>query len=364
MTIHQTFPADYDRQLADKVAALRADFAEFDLPDIAVYPSPPEHYRLRAEFKIWHEGDTAHYAMFEPGEYKKPFVIESFPVGSALMNALMQPLLARINNSQLLRKKLFRVEFLTTLSADCLITLIYHKPLNDEWEAEARELQAALEVPILGRSRKQKRVLERDYVLETMTVDGREYRYQQIEGSFTQPNGAVCTEMLNWATAQSKHFGGDLVELYCGNGNFTLPLSRNFERVVATELAKSSVHSARYNMALNGIENIKLVRMSSEEFSQAMDKEREFRRLQQAEVDLEDYRFSTIFVDPPRAGMDPHTTSVTQRFEHIIYVSCNPQTLRENLRQMTETHRIEAFAVFDQFPYTHHLECGVILAKR
>jgi tRNA (uracil-5-)-methyltransferase len=355
-------PEHYDQQLAEKLTRLRQDFSEFDLPDIEVYRSPVSHYRMRAEFKIWHSGARADYAMYKPGEYKKPYVISSFPVGSELINRLMPELLHAINGDQLLRKKLFQVEFLTTLSGEALITLIYHKTLGEDWRARARQLRATLGADIIGRSRRQKCVVERDFVIEELNVGGKTYRYQQVEASFTQPNAAICTEMLNWAVKKSRGFGGDLLELYCGNGNFTLPLARNFRRVLATELAKSSVNSAHYNIDLNGIDNIALARMSSEEFSQALDKVRKFNRLK--DIDLDSYNFSTIFVDPPRAGMDPHTTSIAQRFGHIVYISCNPDTLRDNLRQITKTHRIEAFAAFDQFPYTHHLECGVILKRR
>src|SRR5690606_13175902 len=143
---------------------------------------------------------------------------------------------------------------------------------DDNWLHNAQGLIDKLGVHLIGRSRKQKRVLGQDFVTERLTVSQRSYDYQQIESSFTQPNAEVCQKMLQWAVDKTANNGGDLLELYCGNGNFTLPLARNFNRVLATELAKSSVNSARYNMALNQVENIDIVRMSSEEFSEALDK--------------------------------------------------------------------------------------------
>ncbi|WP_347332850.1 tRNA (uridine(54)-C5)-methyltransferase TrmA [Marinimicrobium locisalis] len=362
MAIHQVFPEQYERQLAQKVDQLKESFARFKLPEIEVFSSPDKHYRMRAEFKMWQEDGRANYAMYQPGEYKKPFIIDEFPVASQRINELMPPLLEAINEDPVLRLKLFQTEFLTTLSGEALVTLLYHKPLNDEWEAAARSLQEALNIRLIGRSRKQKVVLDRDYVIEQLQVGGREFQYQQVETGFTQPNARICEKMLSWAVGHTQNFGGDLLELYCGNGNFTLPLSQNFRHVLATELAKSSLASAEFNRELNGVDNLTLVRMSSEDFAQALDKVRPFRRLRN--VDLDSYEFSTIFVDPPRAGLDPHTTRITQRFDHIVYVSCNPDTLKHNLDTMTQTHRIEHFAVFDQFPYTHHLECGVILTRR
>ena len=53
-----------------------------------------------------------------------------------------------------------------------------------------------------------------------------------------------------------------------------------------------------------------------------------------------------------------------ERFDTILYVSCNPETLRANLDSLTETHEIVRTAIFDQFPWTDHLESGVLLKRR
>ena len=354
--------AAYQDQLSRKLEKIQQDFSGFSLPEISVFSSPEKHYRMRAEFRVWHQQDRTEYVMFTQDEFKRPYPIHEFPVGSVLMNQLMSSVLEAINGDDLLRRKLYQVEFLTTQSGEALVTLIYHKPLDEAWIATARSLKQKLGIDIVGRSRKQRLLIERDHVIERMTVAGREYTYQQVEASFTQPNATVCEAMLSWAVENSKGWSGDLLELYCGNGNFTLPLSQNFGKVLATEVSKTSVESAQFNISANQIDNIQIARMSSEEFSQAMDGVREFNRLRH--VKLADYNFTSIFVDPPRAGLDPHTTSITQRFDNILYISCNPDTLRENLKTITQTHSIKAFAIFDQFPYTHHVECGVVLQKK
>jgi len=214
---------------------------------------------------------------------------------------------------------------------------------------------------LVGRSRKQKIVIGRDYVEETLDVHGQLYHCRQYEQSFTQPNAAVNTRMIAWACAQAGDLSGDLLELYCGNGNFTLPLSRHFDQVIATELAKSSVRCARENLQANAIDNVQIIRLAAQEVTEAMTGVREFRRLEELEKPLSAYQLNTIFVDPPRAGLDEHTVKMAASFPAILYISCNPQTLANNLEVLTETHRIEAFAMFDQFPYTDHMECGVLL---
>ena len=354
-------PANYHDQLLQKQQRIRALFAGDDLPEIEVFTSPPLHFRMRAEFRIWHEGDESFYAMNPPGE-KKPQPIDGFPIGSEAMVAAMPPLLEAINGDQVLRRKLYAVEFLTTLSGEVLVTLIYHRPLDGNWERAARLLADRLGIGLIGRSRKQKVVLDRDFVTEQLTVDGKTCRYQQVETGFTQPNARVNEKMLAWAKAASGDIGGDLLELYCGNGNFTVVLSGNFRKVLATELSKVSVRSAEYNFALNGVTNVAIARMSSEEFTDALNGVRAFNRLRH--VDLGAYDFSTLFVDPPRAGLDPATLALAARFDNILYISCNPETLKANIDTLSTSHGIERFAIFDQFPYTDHIECGALLRTR
>jgi len=362
MSITAVYPERYDAQLEEKRARMTELFSALAPPEIEVFSSEPQHYRMRAEFKIWQQDSVAHYAMFEPGAPRTPIFIEQFPIGSLRINELMMPLLNTVNASDLLRQKLFQIEFLTTLAGEALVTMIYHKALEDDWQLEAEALEKQLKCKIIGRSKKQKLVLSEDFVTETLSLRGQCFSYQQVETGFTQPNAKVCEKMLNWALDCSDSIQGDLLELYCGNGNFTIPLATQFDKVLATEISSTSVKSAKVNIAANQCKNIEIARMSSEEFSQAMDKVRPFRRLK--DIDLDSYNFSTIFVDPPRSGLDEHTTQISKGFDHILYISCNPDTLRENLVSICESHKIERFALFDQFPYTHHIECGVLLTRR
>ncbi len=355
-------PARYEDQLAAKLARYRAEFAAFDLPAPAVFRSAPLHYRLRAEFRIWHHDGRIDYAMFDSAEPKQPILLDTFAAAAEPIARRMPLLRERLQASEPLRRKIFQVEFLATLAGECIVSLVYHRPLDTAWEAAARALAAELQIQLIGRSRRQKIVLERDWVQEVLEVDGERLSYQQFEGSFTQPNGGVNRQMLSWARAQARDLGGDLLELYCGNGNFTVALAPLFERVLATELSKSSVRAAHANLAANGITNVAMVRMASEELSDALAGGREYRRM--AGIDLAGYRFSTLFVDPPRAGLDEGTIALAKGFDNLLYISCNPDTLRANVAALAASHRIAAAAAFDQFPYTHHLECGLLLQRR
>lgn len=381
MFFRQVSSVNYQQQLDEKIQRIHTQFAEFRLPEIAVFASPEQHFRMRAEFRIWHTDDDLFYAMFERNEAqsddistaedehkkkktKKVIKIEDFPIADQSINQLMPKLLDAIKTDEILSKRLFEIDFLSSLSGEMLVSMIYHRKLDDLWQQAAQQLEQRFNIKIIGRSRGQKIVLSEDFVVEKMRVKDQNFEYKQIENGFTQPNAIVCQKMLTWACDAAQHTSGDLLELYCGNGNFTLPLAQYFPKVLATELAKSSVYAAEWNIAKNQIQNIQIARLSAEEFTEAYQGKREFRRLTEQNIHLSDYDFGTVFVDPPRAGIDDGTLQLISQFDAILYISCNPDTLHDNLKTLTQTHDIIQFALFDQFPYTHHVESGVLLQKK
>ena len=351
----------YQQQLDKKVSWLKELLSPYGNLEPEIYQSLEQGYRMRAEFKVWHQGSQTDYAMYEAGS-RKICIIDDFPAATDAIGKLMPGLVSAIRRSDVLRTKLFRAEFLATTTDQVLVSLIYHKPLDEHWSREAEQLRHALGVDLIGRSKKQKVVLGNDFVTETLSIAGTDYAMRQIEGSFTQPNAGVNQQMVSWACDKAAGLGADLLELYCGNGNFTLPLSRHYDKVLTTEISKSSIAALEWNVQANQIDNISLARMSAEEVTQALDGVRPFRRLKH--IDLDSYRFSTIFVDPPRAGVDKQTMELVRRFDNIIYVSCNPETLVKNIEQIADTHKITAMAAFDQFPFTPHLEAAVAITKK
>lgn len=358
--------SDYPELLAKKTEKLTALLVPFNAPALDVFASDPSGFRLRAEFRVWHDEYELYHIMFDQAT-KARYRVDEFPIASPLINRMMKTLLAEIKGNELLTKKLFQIDYLSTLSGQIAVSLLYHKKLTEEWEVQAKMLKKRLEgvgfdVQIIGRATKQKIAFDHDFVEEVLTVDGRDYVYRQVENSFTQPNGKMNIKMLEWARSCTEGSQGDLLELYCGNGNFSIALAENFRKVLATEISTSSVNSAQYNIEANGVDNLKIIRMSAEEFTAAMNGVREFYRLRG--VDLKSYDCNTIFVDPPRAGLDQATLDMVQGYERILYISCNPHTLADNLQQLCKTHRIERAALFDQFPYTDHVESGVWLVRR
>lgn len=350
----------YEGQLSHKVSAVQEMFESLYSGEITVCPSPSAQYRSRAEFKIYHDDTGISYAMSRL-DRQGALKISRCGIVSPFIATVMERLLAEITSLEM-GHKLFGVDFLTSGEGEVAVSMLYHRPLDEEWKHKALELEKRLGIYIIGRSRKQKLILTQDYVTEKLRINGREYRYIHIENSFTQPNPSVNEQMIEWSLGQLEGIGGDLLELYCGAGNFTIPFASKFDRVLATEISKASIHAAKQNMALNDVENIEFVRLSAEEFTLALDGVREFRRLEG--LNVSDYHLKTLFVDPPRAGLGDEPCAFASRFDHLLYISCNPETLLRDLEILRRTHTIDAMAAFDQFPYTHHLEMGVKLTKK
>ncbi|TCP96238.1 tRNA (uracil-5-)-methyltransferase [Cricetibacter osteomyelitidis] len=358
--------AQYQTLLAEKTQKLTALLSPFNAPKLQVFASPTAYYRMRAEFRVWHDQDDLYHIMFDQATRQR-YRVEQFPQASELINRMMATLIPLLKEQDILRNRLFQIDYLSTLSNQIIVSLLYHKTLTEEWETAARGLKVRLEnlgfdVQIIGRAAKQKISLDQDYIDEVLPVFGKNYIYRQVENSFTQPNATVNCKMLEWAIDCTRNGQGDLLELYCGNGNFSIVLAQNFRKVLATEIAKPSVAAAQFNIEANNVDNLQIIRMSAEDFTQAMNGVREFKRLKG--IDLKAYECNTILVDPPRAGLDDDTVKLVQNYDRILYISCNPYTLCDNLTALCQTHRIEKAALFDQFPYTEHMEAGVWLVRK
>jgi tRNA/tmRNA/rRNA uracil-C5-methylase (TrmA/RlmC/RlmD family) len=91
-----------------------------------VFRSPVSHYRMRAEFRLWHDGDDLYHIMFDQ-QTKSRIRVDTFPAASELINQLMAAVIEGVRDNPVLRHKLFQVDYLTTLSNQAVISLLYHK---------------------------------------------------------------------------------------------------------------------------------------------------------------------------------------------------------------------------------------------
>lgn len=375
--IGTTDPQNYSRYLNEKISnvvnLLKSN--NLTLPHYEVFESPSEYYRMRTEFSVYFNTDHTAFelCMFEPGSKpKKRIELKSFPVGSKAINKGMLLLKKYLLKYPELNHKLFEADFLSNQNGELVISLNFHKKIDEVAFKEQAKLLAEdfmseqQSVNFVGRARKQTVLADTDTILETIHTKDRDFYLYQVEGNFSQPNIYACQHMVQFARdCCSECSNVDLIELYCGSGTFTVCLADLFRKVMSTEVSRVPTLTAIKNLEKNNITNTKIARLSAVEVAQALNGEREFKRLLQAQIDIKEYNLNTLLIDPPRSGLqDKEALDFTAKFDRIIYISCGPASLASDLAYLTKTHNIEKLAFFDQFPYTDHLESGVLLTKK
>ncbi len=171
--------------------------------------------------------------------------------------------------------------------------------------------------------------------------------------SFTQVNPYVNRQMVDQAIQLLQPTLQDnILDLFCGLGNFTLPLARYCQRVVGVEGEKKSVELAIANAKLNHIQNA--------DFYQA-DLSKDFSTLP-----FMGCRFNKILLDPPRTGaLEAINIIVKLNPKMILYVSCNPATLARDAKVLAEHgYQLTDTGVMDMFPHTSHVESMALFIAR
>ena len=330
-----------------------------DETPIDFFKSPDNGYRYRAEFGLLKEKDEYFYSMTKDG---KRVAVSSFPISSQKIQNIMPLLLTQIQNNPIISHKLFQVEFQSSRNDDAMVSLIYHKELGDEWSKMASNISDELNISIIGRSKNRKIIIGNNYVTETYQYQDKKFSIKLYEQCFSQTNPFICDSMLSWVIGNIQSFENDLMELHCGLGTFTIPLSRYFNKVLATENSRPSIQALHENVKLNNIENVYTGRLSGKETIEAFKGVRIFRRLK--DIDLEQFEIDSIFLDPPREGLDSFTLENIIGIKNIIYISCSFDSFKRDIQALKATHDILKLAMFDQFPYTEHIESGAILRKK
>src|SRR5690606_39133397 len=163
---------------------------------------------------------------------------------------------------------------------------------------------------------------------------------------FIQVNRHINNAMIDHALALLELKGAETVlDLFCGLGNFTLPVARHAKQVIGVEGDEGLVARAPENARLNGIGNT--------EFHAA----NLFERI--ADFGWAKRKYDRVLLDPPRAGAEQVCNEI-DRFAapRIVYVSCHPGTLARDAGILVNEkgYRLVAAGVMDMFPHTAHVE--------
>jgi 23S rRNA (uracil1939-C5)-methyltransferase len=171
-------------------------------------------------------------------------------------------------------------------------------------------------------------------------------------GGFCQVNGAqnenLIALVLEWAGDGA---GRKVLDLFCGMGNFSLPMARRVASVAGMDLQRSAIRSAGRNAEMNGIANCTFSQHAAREGAELLASRGE--------------KFDLVLLDPPRQGCAEVIPVLPELgAAQIIYISCDPATLcRDLLLLEQEGYGVEKMKMVDMFPQTHHLESVVSLRR-
>ena len=175
--------------------------------------------------------------------------------------------------------------------------------------------------------------------------------FQPID--FTQINVGINQQMINRALELLEvNENDDVLDLFCGAGNFTLPLSRKAKSVVGVEGDEGLVKRAKHNADMNNINNVEFYAADLADFDQ--------------DYDFMKKSYNKILLDPARTGAKEIIAALnTKNVERIVYVSCNPATLARDAGILVneKKFKLKQAGVMDMFPHTAHVESIAVFTR-
>jgi 23S rRNA (uracil1939-C5)-methyltransferase len=309
---------------------------------LPVIASPQiDHYRLRTQFTVRRKDGRQRIGFFRRGSY------DLVEVENAL---LIHPLIDRtLKSVRTLSEDLPPLsEIHINASPSGEVHLLLHSEQSSLPSLDGFFEKLRQRVPeVIGltgfANRKKAFTLGRNEL--ALEVEG--LTLKATEGNFFQVNWEQNRNMVRTVLDFAALRGNETVlDLYCGIGNFALPLAKKAKTVVGIESGYSAIEDAKANAKLNNITNAEFI---------ADDLQKGLKTLIQRKM-----RADVIVLDPPRAGATLKTLERVLAFvpDKVVYVSCNPSTLARDLKFFhLFGFRLDRLQPVDMFPYTYHIEC-------
>ena len=367
--------SNYTAQLEDKRQILQETIlrgAKLALPYIEVHSGEPYGFRNRSRMKIVVEPEFA-LGYYQHGTHELE-AVRHCPISSPLINraiALLWELAPEAASYPSLREVQF---FANHNDSEMLVELFIHHATTPVLLAKFAQLLRERMPEIVGvavfasgggppsgaSSRTAEDELE-DGNLEasrrlsragvphiegsaSLTYNVGSQSYRVSAGSFFQTNRFLAEKLVELVIG--KRSGRAALDLYAGVGLFTLPMSRNFERITSVEIAQNSYDDLAANAA---VPHIQAVHSTTEDY-----------------VNAAKGRWDFAIVDPPRAGLGERVAKSLAGLSipRLTYVSCDPATLSRDLVTLFGAgFRVEEAHLVDLFPQTYHMESILHLVR-
>ena len=263
--------------------------------------------------------------------------------------------LAALTETLNLREKMPQVEVAAGDGATALVFRVLESPSAADLEKLAAfGAQRGLQIFVQPGGLDTVRPLRDDYPPLDYAVDGGRVVIEFGPVDFIQVNRAINASMVDAAMTLLQPQARDAaLDLFCGLGNFSLPLARRAGRVMGVEGDAPLVSKARGNAARNGIGNADFA-------VQNLFEPKSFGAWASEHYDL-------VLLDPPRAGAAELLTCMSRWGpRRVVYISCHPGSLARDAQILVAEHGfiLSAAGVMDMFPHTTHVESIAVFERR
>ncbi|MFT5806564.1 MAG: 23S rRNA (uracil1939-C5)-methyltransferase [Moritella dasanensis] len=339
-----------------KQAALFSLLKNFSKHDDIEFADPilsqPWEYRRTARLSVMFDRKAKQLVFgFRERNSKSLVAIEQCPVLVPALSALIQPL-RKLLATLTVRRDLGHIElFAVDSGIICLLRIL--KPLNDKDQGLLQAFASEQQLSIYLQP-------ETDLVVKLtpdtpaawyQLADG-EFKLSFTPGNFIQVNPVVNNQMvaqaLDWLDLNPED---KVLDLFCGGGNFSLPVARLCHSVVGVEGIDEMVRQAQVNAIANNVDNAQFFKA---------DLSADFSKLAWARNS-----FDKVLLDPARAGAAETVQYLHKlKAQKIVYVSCNPATLaRDSKLLMAKHYKLTRLGMIDMFPQTGHVESMALFER-
>ncbi len=321
----------------------------------------PWGYRSRIQLKLCGRGEEFRIGFFAPGSHRVVDLAGGCPVAHPLLNralAVLRPVVEEFPQ----RDSLQQIDLAAGDDGTVVMTVHYSgddpRRVEEFWRTRQQRLAPITGATLRRGGRGKLSAIFGEqrltYELPAPSPDGAagSLRLAFSTGSFSQVNYGQNRELVSTALEWGNPTGGERVlDLCCGNGNFSLPFARSAGEVIGLETGELSVADARRNAATCAIEHTRF---------EVQDGAAGVRRFIAAGE-----RFDLVIMDPPRSGAAEMAVLLGDLgAEKILYISCDPQTLGRDLAHLQKGgYRVVKSRVVDMFPQTYHMESITLLER-
>lgn len=340
----------YDAQVESKSTLLERSLSQKSL-HVKKMAEPlfaePFAYRRRAKFVLNRHRELCFRSM--GGQTQVP--ISTCSIITDKMNALLSSLQVDLTSEVLSAHSLLDIEIWDL--EGCYLQLT----VDAKWRAQQTEQwqKWALEHGVLGTSFISEH--NRTFAEDAIPVSPMVMKYSVTglslsvgEDQFIQANGTMNDKMVQQACDWLEPINDDVaIDLFCGIGNFTIPLAKRVSRVLGLELNAQSVERAQQNARDNSVDNVQFAIGNLFDADWSLPKET-----------------TLMLLDPPWDGALSVCEKIkkNKHLKKIVYVSCHPASLARDLAVLQAGgFKIQRVGLVDQFPQTYHIESMVLLTR-